>query len=262
MEHEMLALLFMQQASCYFMFSLMGRFIDKYESVVAVSKMAACIVFCGAVFVMLYGAYYPRISLSPYIAALVYYNFAELNEKVNSIPSKHAEKYFVSAETLDGFKGFFGSMADNPTIMFIVSFAGACIVVWALELIQNLILILGLYIIYSMFFSLGFQVYKDTYPIPFYLALGASFMILCYITQRLLRYTFVVLFAVTGSFVALTCIEFLVDFDMGFVVMVDALKDEYGIDASMSSPLIVWAVTSIVCMVWQTRYIGKKEESW
>lgn len=255
---KMLLLLFVQDIYCYFLFDFLGDFVQYYEKMFFPDTTGAWLILVGSVLITFYGLYYPRISLTPYITAMIYYNFLDIQQQLDAIPTRKAEEFAIPPDILQGFKNFFNQAADNPVHLIAISFVGSCLLVWAIELAQNLLFMVGLYIIYSMFFNIGFERYRETDPVLFYISLFVTFLILYHFTKRISSYVFVVLFSVTGSFVLLSSVELISETEMGFYGLISDLKNMHELDFSVTTPMIVWAGVAFIGMFWQWRFVEGK----
>lgn len=255
-----LSLLFAGGAWCYFLFEFVDEFARYYEDRFFPDSAGAWGIVGGALFITLYGACYPRISLTPYIAAMMYYNFREIKDGLDSVSPRTAEQFHVPPGILQGVKDMFDSSADDPASLIVMSLVLACILVWALEMVQNLLLIVGLYIVYRMFFYMGFETYKEESPEVFYGLLAMSFVVLYFVTSRVTKYLFLVVFGITGSLVLLASVEAVTEStSLGIYDMILDLKEMQALDSSsVTVPMGVWAVTALIGMGWQWRLVGDK----
>ncbi|AFM97925.1 hypothetical protein EHEL_030280 [Encephalitozoon hellem ATCC 50504] len=255
-----LSLLFIRKASCYFIFDLIDDFVMYYENMFFPNSVGAWAILAGSFFVTFYGSRYPRISLAPYIAALLYYNFCDIREGLNNVSPKTIQEYHIPPDVLQTMKQVFGGKNNDPASLWIVSFLLGSILVWALEMASNLLFIVGLYIIYRMFFHIGFETYKESNPEAFYILLLASFGVLYYITRRVAKYFLLILFGITGSLILLTSIELITENnEMGFYDLILDLEDtEYLELTSISTPVAIWIITAFVGMFWQWRFSEDK----
>ncbi|CAD26184.1 hypothetical protein [Encephalitozoon cuniculi GB-M1] len=255
-----LSFLFIRKASCYFLFELIDDFARYYEDMFFPDSTGAWAILAGSFFVTFYGTRFPRICLAPYIAAMIYYKFCGVKQGLDSISPKTIEEYNISPEILQSLKSMFDSDVDDTTSVWIVSFLLASIFVWALEMASNLLFMVGLYIIYRMFFHIGFETYKESSPIVFYILLLVSFGILYYVTRRLAKYLLLVLFSVTGSLVLLASIELVTEsYTLGFYDLILDLEDAQYLELShVSTPMGIWILTALMGVLWQWKFIEDK----
>lgn len=250
-----LSFLFIRKVSCYFIFELIDDFIMYYENMFFPNSAGAWAILLGSFFVTFYGSRFPRISLAPYIAALIYYNFCDIREGLNSVSSKTMQEYYIPSDILRSMKQVFGGSNNDPATLWFISFLLASILMWALELASSLLFIAGLYIVYRMFFYIGFETYKESNPEVFYILLFVSFGVLYYVTRRTTKYLLLILFSITGSLVLLTSIELITENnDLGFYdLILDLENTQYLELSSVSTPIVVWIITAFMGMFWQWR---------
>ncbi|ADM11173.1 uncharacterized protein Eint_030290 [Encephalitozoon intestinalis ATCC 50506] len=247
--------LLIRKVSCYFLFELINDFVGYYEDMFFPSSIGAWAILAGSFFVTFYGIRFPRISLAPYIAAIVYYNFCDIKEGINSISPKTVQTYHIPPDILQGSKDLLGGSSTDPVSLWVVSLFLASALVWFLEIASGLLFVAGLYVIYRMFFHIGFEKYKETDPEIFYTLFLGSFVILYYVTRRMVKYLLILLFAVTGSLILLVSIELITEnYALGFYDLILDLEDTKYLEvSSLPAPLSVWIITSFIGMFWQWR---------
>lgn len=254
----MLFLFLIGNVSCYFIFDFLGDSVVYYEQQFFPDTIGLWMLFVFSFFVTLYGICYTRTLITPYITAMLCYNILEVQQTLEGISPTEAGKWFVSPDLLQSFKDVFENAVDNPLPLFILSFILACIIVWFMELVQNLVFIIGLYIIYSMLFCVGFEEYREANPILFYLFLIIAFIVLYNITRNISNYVFIALFSVTGSLMLLTSAEIISGFDLGFRGLILTLKDKNGLSSSQTIPAILWTVATLIGAFSQWGIISEK----
>ncbi|AFN82647.1 hypothetical protein EROM_030270 [Encephalitozoon romaleae SJ-2008] len=255
-----LTFLFIRKASCYFIFELIDDFVIYYENMFFPNSAGAWAILLGSFFVTFYGSRFPRISLTPYIAALIYYNFCDIREGLNSVSTKTVQEYYIPPDIIRRMKEVFGGSNNDPATLCFISFVLASILMWALEVASSLLFIIGLYIVYRMFFHLGFETYKESNPGVFYILLFVSFGILYYVTRRTTKYLLLILFSITGSLILLTSIELITENnELGFYDLILDFEDTQYLElSSASTPIAVWIITAFIGMFWQWKFSENK----